>query len=232
MQHALDLNPKARPDYTKTNPSGSSSDSGSAGNLPVGADGMVHLKICPDSGLIATNHCPHWRSRSFRPEDAPTGVCNLHPGIPLSGGASTTRTRRRRTDADTAPSPASARVAATSATPAAVSDASYSAASADHSVERPAARRTEVAATATPEPDANPPPRAAFSAAPRPSPTVPRAHAAAPRRNAVPVRNSQRPRFVTLCADSGLRATAACPRTITRRLTASTPSAYCNIHGG
>ncbi|HEY3413199.1 MAG TPA: PBP1A family penicillin-binding protein [Armatimonadota bacterium] len=83
MQRALQLNPRNRPDLTS--PPGSEMPGQREIATPApGADGMVSLKICPDSGLIATNHCPHWNTRKFKPEDAPTQQCDIHPGTALS----------------------------------------------------------------------------------------------------------------------------------------------------
>jgi penicillin-binding protein 1A len=219
MQHALKINPKDRPDFTNTSPAASGDSNTVRSDAPVGADGMVSLKICPDSNLIATNHCPHWRTRRFSPEDAPTGACNLHPGTPLSGsGEGTTRRRNRRTDARSPDTPHVADVSHASqpeetqppsATERAAPESAPQEAVAASTSERLTTGRADRPAAARPEKPANPPP--VRRAAERRAPTA--------------------ATFVTLCADSGLRATSACPRTITRRLTASTPSGYCRLHG-
>lgn len=83
MQRALALNPPTRPDLTSPPGAGVPGQPEVATTAP-GADGMISLKICPDSGLIATNHCPHWNTRKFKPEDAPTSQCDVHPGTALS----------------------------------------------------------------------------------------------------------------------------------------------------
>lgn len=209
MQHALKLNPKNRPDFTGA-AAGKPESSGETPNVPVGADGMVRLKICPDSNLIATNRCPHWRTRSFRPEDAPTGVCNLHPGTPLSGSGDTggeSPRRRRRTEVDTPARDTRDMAEVSQPTPIRPAD--------DTSAPEPA---RHVEAPATPEPNVRP-------VADR-RPVMP-----APPRAGPPERRApERVQYVTLCADTGLRATPACPRTVTRRLTASTPSGTCRLH--
>jgi len=80
MSQALKLNPRNRPDYTNTSPSGQPGGESTA----IGSDGPLRLRICPDSGQIATNRCPHWNTRRFKPGEAPTRACELHPGSPLN----------------------------------------------------------------------------------------------------------------------------------------------------
>jgi len=43
------------------------------------ANGLVHLKLCKDSGEIATENCPNTEGKSFLPGKAPTQYCHLHP---------------------------------------------------------------------------------------------------------------------------------------------------------
>lgn len=209
MQQALKVNPKNRPDYIDTSAS-KTDGSGGSSDMPTDSNGMVRLKICPDSGLIATNHCPHWRTRRFRPEDAPTGVCNLHPGTPLSGPSvdDDSSNRRRRADANPADSQTNDEARAPEDAPA-----------------HPGAPR-ETRAGADPSPASQPSKPIIPVSAPRPSvlDTIREGMHERP-----PVKRAL---FVTLCADSGLRATPYCPRTVTRRVTASTPSGYCRIHHG
>ena len=215
MQHALKVNPKSRPDFTKTSPAVTDDSGAKKSDAPIGADGMVRLKICPDSNLVATNHCPHWRSRSFKPEDAPTGVCNLHPGTPLSGGSTESPRRRRDRRTDATPQE-------TNSTQ--VADVSH--------VTR--SERAEPVDYTTP--DAPKPQEQTSASIQRPDPPPTRPPAPAPQLVAQPARRPTERRtpaateYVTLCADSGLRATPNCPRTMTRRLTASTPSGYCRLH--
>ena len=83
MQRALQINPRNRPDLTSPPGVNTPGQPETATTAP-GADGMISLKICPDSGLIATNRCPHWNTRKFKPEDAPTQQCDVHPGTALS----------------------------------------------------------------------------------------------------------------------------------------------------
>jgi penicillin-binding protein 1A len=48
---------------------------------PKGSESeFVTKKICLDSGLLATTHCPKTRDEIFRKESAPTKYCSLHGG--------------------------------------------------------------------------------------------------------------------------------------------------------
>lgn len=55
---------------------------------PKGAENdFVHKKICMDSGLLATAHCPKVRDEVFRKETAPTKYCTIHSGSGTAGVA-------------------------------------------------------------------------------------------------------------------------------------------------
>jgi len=168
MLKALQINPANRPDLTSP-PGQTIPGHPVPAAATASAGGTVSLKICPDSGLIATNHCPHWNTRQFKQGEAPTRACDEHPGTPLSP----------------VPAPPRPKPAATQA-PQPVTDG--------------ASPGTGAAQPATPP--------SADAEVPAPAPDT-----------------------VVLCAETGLRANPYCPRTITRKLTATTPAAVCRVHG-
>jgi penicillin-binding protein 1A len=43
------------------------------------ARGTITLSVCSESGLLATENCPHVVNRTFAPEEAPSEPCPLHP---------------------------------------------------------------------------------------------------------------------------------------------------------
>lgn len=168
MLKALQMNPVNRPDLTS--PPGSTIPGRPVvSQTPANADGTISLKICPDSGLIATNRCPHWNTRHFKLGEAPTRACDLHPGTPLN------------------PVPA------------------------------PVVAPPRPANTTPPDTNDSPADTAPLPEAPQPAADAPPPAPAAG--------------TVVLCADTGLRANPYCPRTITRKLTATTPTAVCRVHG-
>jgi penicillin-binding protein 1A len=83
MRQALAVNPRNRPDYTNTLPYGAP-EKNDTQSAEVDADGNIRLRICTSSGMIATNRCPSWRTRRFKPGEAPTQVCTQHSGEALS----------------------------------------------------------------------------------------------------------------------------------------------------
>lgn len=163
MKRALEVNPRNRLDVTSPP---SVRPDGPDVPVPTDAQGEVVLKICPDSGLIATNHCPHWHTVHFKPGEAPTRACDIHTGTPLNPEA----VRQKPTPVQTTEGAAS-----------------------------PASANSPPAETAEPS---NPP-----------------ASGASAETTAV------------FCADTGLRANAYCPRTVTRRVTPTSPTATCTVHG-
>lgn len=44
---------------------------------------VIQVKICPDSGLLATPFCPNPRLQFFKKGQAPKDYCNIHKGIEL-----------------------------------------------------------------------------------------------------------------------------------------------------
>lgn len=198
MQDALKLNPKKRPDFTNTAPPETRGETERV-EVEPGRDGVVRLRICTQSGEIATNRCPSWRTRSFSPEEAPTSVCGQHPGQALSEPrrAETGRARDQAASAERAdPVVREARREATEA-PA-------------RTVAMEMADEPVLPRQTAPEPPVSAPVRPARQmAAPAPSPQA---------------------QIMTLCAETGMRATAACPRTITRSITTARPLPACNVH--
>lgn len=168
MLKALQMNPVNRPDYTSPPGSEIPGRQVMTATAAVNDDGTVSLKICPDSGLIATNRCPHWNTRRFKPGEAPARACDIHPGTALD--------------------PVPAQPASPPSPNDRTRDDGYGG----------------TPTTSTPTDTSPQPPDAPSTPAPN---------------------------TVVLCADTGLRANPYCPRTITRQLTATTPTAVCRVHG-
>ncbi len=138
------------------------------------ASDTVRVRLCSDTGLLATSACPSTYDETFTKGEEPTERCSLHPA---DGGESGQRSARRPRASDN-PLDASS--------PSSSNDAAFDTGGDTSSP----ATRTE----------------------PRPEP--------------------ERQVRVTLCVQSGLRATRYCPETIQRRLPASeVPNGYCNLHG-
>ena len=53
------------------------------------ARGSIVLSVCSDSGMLATENCPHVIAKAFRPREAPSQPCPLHrvSGAGAAGGA-------------------------------------------------------------------------------------------------------------------------------------------------
>lgn len=69
-------------------------------------NGLVRLKICKESGEIATENCPETEAKTFLPGKAPTQYCHLHPSTAHSAPAKTTETTVPAEPAATEPAPA------------------------------------------------------------------------------------------------------------------------------
>ena len=56
---------------------------------PPGADkpapGSIRLSVCAESGMLATENCPHVVNRSFAPDAAPAQPCPIHPASGTAG---------------------------------------------------------------------------------------------------------------------------------------------------
>lgn len=180
MEKALRLNPKSRPDYTQIPGVKTQQKDAPATDIlqdaPTDAEGRVSLKICNESGMIATSRCPRWRTRRFEPGEAPTASCGVHVGEPLSPAG--TGERRTRRTAEVEPVALEATEAPFELEPEATA-ATFTPVRAVRAAREPAAR-TET---------------------------------------------------VVLCADTGVRANAYCPRAVTRRASSSTPEGSCDVHG-
>lgn len=83
MRQAIALNPRNRPDYTNTIPYGAPERTDKETAEPD-AEGYIRLRICTSSGMIATDRCPSWRTRRYKPGEAPAEVCSQHTGKALS----------------------------------------------------------------------------------------------------------------------------------------------------
>jgi hypothetical protein len=44
--------------------------------------GTIVLSVCAESGMLATENCPHVVNRAFAPDAAPSRPCPLHPASP------------------------------------------------------------------------------------------------------------------------------------------------------
>lgn len=51
--------------------------------------GLVHLTVCTESGLLPTSACPHTREEIFLPENAPRETCSMHRFITVDASTGT-----------------------------------------------------------------------------------------------------------------------------------------------
>jgi penicillin-binding protein 1A len=150
-----------------------------------GESDTVRVRLCGDTGLLATSACPSTYVETFTRGEEPTEACNLHPGKNLNESDRRTASRR---------SHGRARVEKTPFGTISSQNESGGETSAGDDSNNAAASSDSAPAEETAHPD--------------------------------------RMVRVTLCVESGLRATRYCPETIQRRLPESeVPSGYCTLHG-